>query len=123
MIRSHHLLPLRDDARLQRGGTRRIGQESISRDADFAEYSPQSASCIVLSQNAVKSFRRWPAGTRERALAAGSLALLVAGMTAGLFEYNFGDSEFLMLFLFAMAIPNILERNSPESRQGEGRVS
>ena len=71
----------------------------------------------------VKSFRRWPAGTGERALAAGALALLVAGMTAGLFEYNFGDSEFLMLFLFAMTIPIILDRNSPEGRQGEGRVS
>ena len=71
----------------------------------------------------VKSFRRWPAGTRERALTAGSLALLVAGMTAGLFEYNFGDSEFLMLFLFAMVIPIILKRNSLESRQEGGRVS
>ncbi len=71
----------------------------------------------------VKSFRRWPAGTGERALAAGALALLVAGMTAGLFEYNFGDSEFLMLFLFAMTIPIILDRNSLEGRQGEGRVS
>ena len=71
----------------------------------------------------VKSFRRWPAGTGERALAAGALALLVAGMTAGLFEYNFGDSEFLMLFLFAMTNPIILDRHSPEGRQGEGRVS
>ena len=52
MIRSHDLLPLREDARLQRGGTSRIGQESISRDTDFAEHSPQSASGIVLSQNA-----------------------------------------------------------------------
>jgi hypothetical protein len=34
-----------------------------------------------------------------------------AGLTAGLFEYNFGDSEFLMLFLFAMAIPIVLQRN------------
>lgn len=67
----------------------------------------------------VKSFRRWPNGTRERALAAGSLALLVAGTTAGLFEYNFGDSEFLMLFLFAITIPLVLERNAPEIRKEE----
>src|SRR3970282_653297 len=51
---------------------------------------------------AIQSFRGSPPGTTERELAAGSLALLVAGMTAGLFEYNFGDSEFLMLFLFAI---------------------
>jgi O-antigen ligase len=63
----------------------------------------------------IQSFRAWPPGTRERALAAGSLALLVAGMTAGLFEYNFGDSEFLMLFLFAIAIPIVLERNAQEA--------
>jgi O-antigen ligase len=63
----------------------------------------------------IQSFRAWPPGTRERALAAGSLALLVAGMMAGLFEYNFGDSEFLMLFLFAIAIPIVLERNAQEA--------
>ena len=71
----------------------------------------------------VKRYRRSSAGTKERALAAGSLALLMAGMTAGLFEYNFGDSEFLMLFLFAMAIPIVLDRSSSESGQEEGRVS
>jgi len=69
-----------------------------------------------------KSFRRWPAGTHERALAAGALALLVAGMTAGLFEYNFGDSEFLMLFLFALAVPIVLARSAPEPDTG-GTVS
>src|SRR5262245_28370153 len=39
------------------------------------------------------------AGNR-RWLAAAGLAAVVAMVTAGLFEYNFGDSEFLMLFLF-----------------------
>jgi O-antigen ligase len=69
-----------------------------------------------------QSFRGSPPGTRERALAAGSLALLVAGMTAGLFEYNFGDSEFLMLFLFAIAIPIVLHRNAQGGHRG-GTVS
>lgn len=65
----------------------------------------------------IKSYRAAPTGGRappentDRGLAAGALALMVAGLTAGLFEYNFGDSEFLMLFLFAMAIPIVLERN------------
>ena len=34
-----------------------------------------------------------------RALSAAGLAAVVGMLTAGLFEYNFGDSEFLMLFL------------------------
>ena len=45
-----------------------------------------------------------------RALAAGAFATLLAGVVAGLFEYNFGDSEFQMLFLFVMSIPPILAR-------------
>ncbi len=65
----------------------------------------------------IKSYRaatpggRAPPENSARGLAAGALALMVAGLTAGLFEYNFGDSEFLMLFLFSMAIPLVLERN------------
>lgn len=57
-----------------------------------------------------RAFKRTARDPRSRALAAGSLGVLVAGVLAGLFEYNFGDSEFQMLFLFAMAIPWVLER-------------
>ena len=39
-------------------------------------------------------------------VAGGALAVLAAVMTAGLFEYNFGDSEFLMLFLGLIALPH-----------------
>jgi len=35
----------------------------------------------------------------------GGLAALVAMLTAGLFEHNFGDSEFLMLFLVIITLP------------------
>ena len=38
-------------------------------------------------------------------LAAAGLAAVVAMLTAGLFEYNFGDSEFLMLFLILVTLP------------------
>jgi len=31
-------------------------------------------------------------------------------LTAGLFEYNFGDSEFLMLFLIVVTLPFTVER-------------
>jgi O-antigen ligase len=52
---------------------------------------------------------------RRRAwTAVGSFALLVAVMTAGLFEYNFGDSEILMLLLIVCALPYALRRERGE---------
>jgi O-antigen ligase len=44
-------------------------------------------------------------GRRDPVLAATALAALVAMLTAGLAEYNFGDSEFLMLFLVLITLP------------------
>jgi O-antigen ligase len=38
-------------------------------------------------------------------LPAAGLAAIVAMLAAGLFEYNFGDSEFLMLFLVLVTLP------------------
>jgi O-antigen ligase len=38
-------------------------------------------------------------------LSNGGLAVIVAMLAAGLFEYNFGDSEFLMLFLVLVTMP------------------
>ena len=40
-----------------------------------------------------------------RAQSAAGLAAIAAMLTAGLFEYNFGDSEFLMLFLVIVTLP------------------
>ena len=42
---------------------------------------------------------------RVRALAAAGLAAVVGMLIGGLFEYNFGDSEFLMLFLVLITLP------------------
>jgi O-antigen ligase len=39
------------------------------------------------------------------ALAAGALAAVVAMVAAGMFEHNFGDSEFLILFLGLITLP------------------
>ena len=39
------------------------------------------------------------------ALAAAGLAGVAGMLTAGMFEYNFGDSEFLMLFLVLITLP------------------
>jgi len=53
-----------------------------------------------------------------RSLAAGALASLAAMLGAGLFEYNFGDSEFLMLLLVVLTLPFAAERSeSVLSRQ------
>ncbi len=41
----------------------------------------------------------------SRTLAAGGLAAVAAMLAAGLFEYNFGDSEFLMLLLVLVTLP------------------
>jgi O-antigen ligase len=42
---------------------------------------------------------------RQRLLAATGLAAVTAMLAAGMFEYNFGDSEFLMLFLVLVTLP------------------
>lgn len=50
---------------------------------------------------------------RAPALAAAGLGAIVAMLTAGLFEYNFGDSEFLMLFLALITLPFAAARSRP----------
>jgi O-antigen ligase len=40
-----------------------------------------------------------------RSLPAGGLAAVVGMLAAGMFEYNFGDSEFLMLWLVLVTLP------------------
>jgi O-antigen ligase len=42
---------------------------------------------------------------RARVLAAAALAAMAAMLGAGMFEYNFGDSEFLMLLLILITLP------------------
>lgn len=56
---------------------------------------------------AVAAWELWQllAPTATRALAAGGLGAMAAMLSAGLFEYNFGDSEFLMLFLALITLP------------------
>jgi O-antigen ligase len=56
---------------------------------------------IRLGRALLKMFR---AGD-NRVLAATGIASLVAMLAAGMFEYNFGDSEFQMLFLVLITLP------------------
>jgi O-antigen ligase len=49
-------------------------------------------------------FRLFRAG-RDPALTGAALAAIAGMLSAGFFEYNFGDSEFLMLFLVLVTLP------------------
>ena len=46
-------------------------------------------------------------------LASAGIACVVAMLAAGMFEYNFGDSEFLMLFLVLITLPYAAGRVAP----------
>jgi O-antigen ligase len=52
----------------------------------------------------------------ESVLAATALASMAAMLAAGLFEYNFGDSEFLMLFLVLITLPFAAARAESPTR-------
>ena len=62
-------------------------------------------------------WRRLPAAaTADRALVLGSLAAVVAFLVGGLFEYNFGDTEVLLVALALMALPFGLARDGAAAR-------
>jgi hypothetical protein len=48
---------------------------------------------------------------RHRALTAAALSTVAAMLAAGMFEYNYGDSEFLMVFLVLVTLPFAAERH------------
>ena len=54
---------------------------------------------------AVRQLARGFGQPESRALAAGGLAAVASMLAAGMFEYNFGDSEFLMLLLVLLTLP------------------
>jgi O-antigen ligase len=56
---------------------------------------------VALALSLLRLFRRGA----DRALPAAGLAAVVGMLGAGLTEYNFGDSEFLMLFLLLCTLP------------------
>jgi len=61
---------------------------------------------VSLVRDLVKRFRVGP----NRFLAAAALGTVAALLMAGLFEYNFGDSEVLMLFLMLVTLPAAADR-------------
>jgi O-antigen ligase len=52
-----------------------------------------------------------PQREREWGLVAGSLAAVLGFLVAGLFEYNFGDSEVVMVAYAVMALPFVVARS------------
>jgi O-antigen ligase len=52
---------------------------------------------------------------RHRAVAAAGLAAVTAMLAAGMFEYNFGDSEFLMLFLVLIVLPHAVQADDTDT--------
>jgi O-antigen ligase len=50
-------------------------------------------------------YRRAPRPGPQRFLAAAAIGAVVSMLSAGMFEHNFGDSEFLMLFLALITLP------------------
>jgi O-antigen ligase len=62
----------------------------------------------------VRSVRIWrglPVDARaDRALVAGCVAAIAAFLVSGLFEYNFGDTEVLLVAISVMALPFVIER-------------
>ncbi len=65
---------------------------------------------LVVAATALRQARPAVPGGHGDPDAAGALAVLAAVFAAGLFEYNLGDSEVLMLVLLAVAVPFALER-------------
>jgi O-antigen ligase len=57
-------------------------------------------------------------------IATAALASVVAMLAAGMFEYNFGDSEFLMLFLLLVSLPYAADRIAPDgSDEPQGAIA
>jgi O-antigen ligase len=72
---------------------------------------PALAFWLAFIATALLSLRPLLDRTRHRVLAATAVAATVAMLTAGFFEYNFGDSEFLMLYLLLLTLPVAAERD------------
>jgi O-antigen ligase len=56
---------------------------------------------IIAGRDLMRQVHRGPA----KAVAGAGAAALIAMLTAGMFEYNFGDTEFLILFLGLITLP------------------
>jgi len=65
----------------------------------------------------IRDFVKRRTSTSAPSLTMTALASVVAMLAAGMFEYNFGDSEFLMLFLVIVTLPYAADRPAPAAPQ------
>lgn len=70
---------------------------------------------VATVRELIRRFRQ----RESRPLAAGGLAAVAAMLAAGMFEYNFGDSEFLMLFLVLVTLPSAANRRIHDAASGQ----
>jgi O-antigen ligase len=70
---------------------------------------------VIAGRDLFRQLRRGQAP----AVAGAGLAALVAMLGAGWFEYNFGDSEFLMLFLGLLTLPHAAAHSRADRRHPE----
>lgn len=78
---------------------------------------PALAIWCVFVVAAVRHLFRRLGDDRVRPLAAAGLAATAGMLVAGMFEYNFGDSEFLMLFLVLLTLPHAAAHGSAAAPQ------
>ena len=71
---------------------------------------PALATWIWFIAILLRDFLRKARSSAFPSLATAGLAGVVAMLAAGMFEYNFGDSEFLMLFLLLVTLPYAADR-------------
>jgi O-antigen ligase len=65
-------------------------------------------------------FRQTPASDTRRAVPAVGFTAVVVLFLAGAFEFNFGDSEVLMVFLFLASAPYVLSSPVADCPSGKG---
>jgi len=66
---------------------------------------------VVAVRDLWRNYRRGIA----TALSSAALASLAAMLAAGFFEYNFGDSEFMMLLLVVITLPFAADQHTPDT--------
>jgi putative inorganic carbon (hco3(-)) transporter len=70
---------------------------------------------VAFFVRSARIWRRLPAdAAADRALVAGCMAAIAAFLVAGLFEYNFGDTEVLLVAMSVMALPFAIGRDRAE---------
>jgi O-antigen ligase len=66
---------------------------------------------VAFYARAIALLRRLPEASREWALVTGSLAAVTGFLIGGLSEYNFGDSEVVLVAWTVAALPFVVERS------------